>query len=234
MFDPERLLGQLLANGLSGKSRRGSTGLATKGKLGMGLLGVAIAAFEHFSQQQTSAGSAGGLPATPAAPPLPPPTSPAAAPAPARSATPTPSLAATPPPPPPLPTSAGPPAPGSAGHLPTRADQAIWLVRAMIAAAAADGHVDAEERGKILDAATNSGMSQEDLSVLQTELNSPRSILELAAIGSTPEMSQQIYAASLLAIEVDTDAERQYLDQLASALQLSSTDIENIQQQLGA
>ena len=68
MFNPERLLGQLLQSGLSGglgrgrKRRRGGSllgGLSTgtKAQLGMGLLGVAIAAYEHYSKQGGAAAS---------------------------------------------------------------------------------------------------------------------------------------------------------------------------------
>jgi len=61
MFHPERLLGQLLQSGLSGglgRSRRkrggsmlGGLSTGTKAQIGMGLLGVAMAAYEHYTKQ---------------------------------------------------------------------------------------------------------------------------------------------------------------------------------------
>jgi hypothetical protein len=75
MFDPERLLKQMvggaLGNALGGRSRsRGSSGGGIAGalgggkaQLGLGLLGVAFAAYEHYSSQQRGA--------TPAASPMP-------------------------------------------------------------------------------------------------------------------------------------------------------------------
>ena len=64
MFHPERLLGQLLQSGLSGglgRSRRkrggsmlGGLSTGTKAQIGMGLLGVAMAAYEHYTKQSLS------------------------------------------------------------------------------------------------------------------------------------------------------------------------------------
>lgn len=53
---------------------------------------------------------------------------------------------------------------------------------------------------------------------------------------STPRNQQraaEVYAASLLAIEVDTDAERQYLQQLAQATGLNPTVVQYINQTMG-
>jgi uncharacterized membrane protein YebE (DUF533 family) len=69
MFNSNELLGQLLKTGLSGglglgrKRRRGGSllgGMSTgaKAQIGMGLVGVAIAAYEHFSRQKAEVGGA--------------------------------------------------------------------------------------------------------------------------------------------------------------------------------
>jgi uncharacterized membrane protein YebE (DUF533 family) len=76
MLDAERLLGNLLAGTLSqalgGRGSRllrtGSIGM--NANLGMGLLGVAMAAYEHYSQQPPSVATATGS----RPPPPPPPT----------------------------------------------------------------------------------------------------------------------------------------------------------------
>ena len=49
MFNPEKLLGDLLQRGLGGSSGMGMGG---KAAIGMGLLGIAMEAIEHFSNQQ--------------------------------------------------------------------------------------------------------------------------------------------------------------------------------------
>jgi uncharacterized membrane protein YebE (DUF533 family) len=43
----------------------------------------------------------------------------------------------------------------------------------------------------------------------------------------------QVYAASLFAIDVDTDAERNYLDRLAALSGLDATVVNQIQSSLG-
>ena len=48
-----------------------------------------------------------------------------------------------------------------------------------------------------------------------------------------PDLAAQVYAASLLAIEVDTDAERAYLARLAQSLALPPAAIAHIHQTLG-
>lgn len=85
MLDAERLLGNLLTGTLSqALGGRGSrllrTGsIGTNANLGMGLLGLAMAAYEHYSQQQpTIASAATSRPPPPppgAGPPPPPPPS---------------------------------------------------------------------------------------------------------------------------------------------------------------
>ena len=89
-MNPERILGALVRDALMGGSgmgrhrrhvRRGGGSLlgpGMKGMLGMGALGVAIAAFDHFTKQQKAGagaftGTAGVAPPLPPLPPLPPP-----------------------------------------------------------------------------------------------------------------------------------------------------------------
>ena len=55
----------------------------------------------------------------------------------------------------------------------------------------------------------------------------------VAAAKGRPELAAQVYAASLLAIEVDTPAERDYLAQLASALDLAPEVTEQLHQSAG-
>jgi uncharacterized membrane protein YebE (DUF533 family) len=231
MMDPERLLGQLIAGRLGGKSKkRKSSGWlsgGTKTQIGLGAIGIAMAAFEHFKQSQQAG----------AAPPA----------AGHRSTSPPAARLGTPPVPPPLPT-----APPTAPRLPGRddpmdhADQlrhettagtdgpAIWLIRAMIAAAAADGQIDATESDKILSEAANNGLADEEREFLMQELARPRTISEIATAGTSPDMKRQLYFASLLAVDVDTAAEQQYLHDLATRLGLTDQDVAAIHAQVEA
>lgn len=98
-------------------------------------------------------------------------------------------------------------------------EQAKLMIRAMIQAAKADGEIDAEERAKILDHLGDA--SEEEIAFVQAELDAPIDIAGLAA--ATGEAAKaQVYSAALMAISVDTDAERQYLAGLAAALGLDA------------
>jgi uncharacterized membrane protein YebE (DUF533 family) len=95
------------------------------------------------------------------------------------------------------------------------------MIQAMIAAAHADGRLDANEEGKVLEKLQKQGMSREEKQVLLRELHAPRPIEELVAGIDDPAAAQMMYSIASLAIEIDTEAERQWLDQLARALQIS-------------
>jgi uncharacterized membrane protein YebE (DUF533 family) len=45
---------------------------------------------------------------------------------------------------------------------------------------------------------------------------------------NTPDMAKKVYTVSLLAIEVDTDAERAYMNTLAQQLSLNESDLNDI------
>jgi uncharacterized membrane protein YebE (DUF533 family) len=62
---------------------------------------------------------------------------------------------------------------------------------------------------------------------------SPAGLEDIVAQVKSPEMSKKIYSVSLLAIEVDTDAERAYMKTLAQQLNLNESDLNDIYQTLG-
>lgn len=215
MFNPEQLLGQLLKSGLSGslgggrRRKRGGSLLGgmstgTKAQLGMGLVGIAIAAYEHYSKQNQGSTTATS-PTSPTSPASP------------QSLAPTPksSLAA----------------PASAPASSTRAADAMLLVQAMVAAAAADGLIDDEERAQMLKRASDAGFDDETRRFLEAELANPKSLAVIIA-SSRPELATDIYAASCAAIVADTDAERAYLETLGRRLGLSEEARTEIHRQL--
>ena len=222
MFNAERLLGSLLSNalgqGLTGrvsKSRRHGGGLKSmagslisqnKTAIGMGLLGLAVGAYEHFTQNQNP--QARGNPPSPGGsnPVAPMPQVGGGVARPAVNWT-----------PPPLPSNPAPEAPAN--------EDALLLIRAMIAAANADHVVDDVERHTILGKVTASGLGAEEHGFMEEELANPLDIRALAAQVKSPEMAEQVYAASILALEVDSDAERNYLQRLASTLNLDTATV---------
>jgi uncharacterized membrane protein YebE (DUF533 family) len=109
-------------------------------------------------------------------------------------------------------------------------EHALLLLRAMIAAAASDGLVDAAERARILGALAQAGLSGEETAFLDAELARPLSIEALKAAATGPDQASEIYLASLLAIEADTVAETTHLDRLGRALGLDAALIAHLTQ----
>ncbi len=241
MIDAERMLGSLVRNALSGGNRRGRgrkwrgraglgrslLGAGGKGALAMGALGVAIAAFEHLTKEGKTESAFDKAVPPPRNPPNPPRGSVVPPPLP-RAASVTPTDAPPPPPPPSIPTS--PPATGRQTGAANA--EALLLVRAMIAAANADHRVDDEERERVLEALEAAGLGVEERRFLLAELKSPLDPASLAAETNSPELARQVYLASLMAIEVDTQAEQDYLAHLADRLGLSEADVNAIEDML--
>lgn len=111
--------------------------------------------------------------------------------------------------------------------------EARLLLRAMIQAAQADGEVDGAEIGRILDRLRQHGEEEEARAFVEAELRKAPDVEALAREVRSPEQAARVYAASLLAIEVDTPAERAHLAHLASAMRLSSDAVARLHQGLG-
>ena len=108
--------------------------------------------------------------------------------------------------------------------------EAMILVKAMCNAAKADGHVDDAEIDAIMGRVGD--LEPDDEFMLRAELQAP---LDLQAfLAEVPKgMEADVYAASLLPIEVDTASEVEYLQQLGRGLGLSGSDINAIHEELG-
>ncbi len=217
MFDPERILGSLIQNGLGGSRGLGGLG-GGKVAIGLGLLGVAMEAFEHYTaqkQSQTQSAPSQSPPAGPAQMPSQPP--PLASPA-------------GPPPPPPIPGQGSAPPPPASGQS---YEEAMLLIHAMIAAAYADGQIDVDEQNRIMEKLSGPDFSDEDRQFILKALRTPMPIDAVLASVNTPVLAQKVYAVSLAAINVDTNAERTYLRDLAKRLYLSDAVISKIHSDLG-
>ena len=104
----------------------------------------------------------------------------------------------------------------------------------MIAAAKADGHIDAEERGRIYQRLEEGGLQPEEVAFLQRELTEPVDIDRIVAGATTKEAAIEIYAASLMAVRTDTPQERDYLAQLANRLSLEPGLVASIEKTVDA
>jgi uncharacterized membrane protein YebE (DUF533 family) len=145
----------------------------------------------------------------------------------------------TPPPPPGATAAVPPPPPSPAPDTSPKPDDAqadpdaVLLIRAMIAAANADGMIDQEERNRILEKLEIVDLSDQEHAFVVRELLSPAGMESIVSKVTTREMASQVYTVSLLAIEMDTEAERTYMNTLAQQLRLDETDIADIHRKLG-
>ncbi len=222
MFNAEQLLGKMLAGAMSSGSRSGGIGSSLASQLSAGgglmtLIGLGVGAFEILKNQNATPASGQAVPpplssAASTPPPLPGRKNPA-------PACPPPLQPSSPKAPPAIPAAdQGTNAPAVQFDGPQLAHR---MIQAMIAAAAVDGQIDSEEEAKILEKFRQHELNREEKLVLLQELQNPKSIDQLTAGIHQPVVAQTMYSVAALAITIDTDAERKWLDRLALALGIS-------------
>ncbi len=110
-------------------------------------------------------------------------------------------------------------------------DQALIMIRAMINAAKADGEVSREEQQAIIEQLGS--QNQEAIDFLRREFSTPLDVRGFA--WSVPQgLEQQVYSISLLGAELNTEAEANYLLDLAHGLRISPDLRRQIHQHYGA
>lgn len=108
----------------------------------------------------------------------------------------------------------------------------LAIIRAMIGAAKADGHMDAAESQKIIGQLESAGVSAQEKILLMQEMANTPNVQHIAAAAKTPEEAAQLYLAALLVCDSQCAKEQEYLASLASALKLDSTFTQSLQQEL--
>jgi uncharacterized membrane protein YebE (DUF533 family) len=98
----------------------------------------------------------------------------------------------------------------------------LLLLRAMVAAAHADGNIDQSERMKIFDQLDRMDLSTEDKSSLFEEMRNPMSIEQLVSNVPCSEAAAEVYTMSTLALDLSQNDSRMYLDKLAKMLCIPS------------
>jgi uncharacterized membrane protein YebE (DUF533 family) len=217
MFDPARLLQSLFssptargfAGGMAGSMLLGKSGRKLVGKAAKigGLAAIGALAYRAYQNHQASKGTLAGAP-------------------------------------PPLPIGAAPtnellPPPADSGFLPPATDTAarqslgLTLVRAMVAAAKADGKLDATESQAILASLQERNLAAEERAALLDELARPVDLDRIVAAAPTPQLAAEVYIAARSAIDPDTAAERAWLAMLAARLGLDTALVERLEHELG-
>lgn len=114
------------------------------------------------------------------------------------------------------------PEPQTVDRLPAKQveEHSFAILRALVAAAKADGHIDNKERELIdveISKLTNDSSLQQ---WFDKELNSPLDPADVARSATTPEMAAEMYLASVLIVDEQNYMERTYLEELARQLGL--------------
>ncbi|MEL7272696.1 MAG: DUF533 domain-containing protein [Pseudomonadota bacterium] len=120
------------------------------------------------------------------------------------------------------PQQAAPPPPPQPAAIPApqQAPFEVALLKSMISAAYADGHVDNAEREAIYGAVDRLSFDAEGKALVFDLLRNPAPIAEIAGYAQSPEQASALYVASLMAIDPDEPVEQRYLADLAGALNL--------------
>jgi uncharacterized membrane protein YebE (DUF533 family) len=121
--------------------------------------------------------------------------------------------------------------PASVAAMPARAgdSRGLLLIRAMISAAMADGHIDVEEQTRIFGRLSELDLQDDEKSLILDELRHPASAEQLVEQCTDLATSLEVYAASVLAVDTSCPAGRVYLEDLAEQLALPPVLARNVQ-----
>jgi uncharacterized membrane protein YebE (DUF533 family) len=100
-------------------------------------------------------------------------------------------------------------------------DHSRVMLKAVIAAAKADGHMDERERAAVEAELQRMDADASTRRWVDEELRRPLEPAEVAAAATTPEMAAEVYLASVLVADDTSTMERAYLDALARELKLA-------------
>ena len=109
-------------------------------------------------------------------------------------------------------------------------ENAKLMIRAMIQAAKADGEIDEAERAKIMEHMGD--IDDAERAFIEAELAAPVDPMALAQ-DTSQQMAAQVYASAIMTVQVDSLKEADYLNTLASALNLSDEARERVHTAMG-
>lgn len=108
----------------------------------------------------------------------------------------------------------------------------LEILQAMIMAARADGHVDANERALLTEEIEKLGPDDELHAWIQQQFDAPLDANALAHTADSPQASREIYVVSAVMVNEQNPMERAWLDQLANALRLEPGLARELEQQI--
>ncbi len=103
------------------------------------------------------------------------------------------------------------------------------LLKAMVAAAKADGHVNSKEEAAIKEQIVKLKLGDEVEGILQSEIARPLDVKEIAALAKDQAMASEIYLVSAVVTDQENTMEREYLDTLARTMELPDALVAQLQ-----
>lgn len=116
----------------------------------------------------------------------------------------------------------------------TAPETAELCLRGMIEAVKSDGAIAPEEIERITGKIQEDGITAEEQRFVVAQLARPVDVEGLIAAIPNREVGAQVYAAALMAISVDTDAERAFLARLAEGAGLNAEPVRSLHAMVGA
>lgn len=108
----------------------------------------------------------------------------------------------------------------------------LEILQAMIMAARADGHIDADERALLTTEIEKLGADDELQRWIQSQFDAPLDAQALARSADSPQAAREIYLVSAVIIDDQNPMERAWLDQLAAALELPQALTQELDRQV--
>lgn len=106
--------------------------------------------------------------------------------------------------------------------------RSLVLLKAMIAAAKSDGHVNKKEIEIIQEQIGKLGLSREVASLLEAEIAKPLDFKEIASLAEDKAMAAEIYLVSSVVTDRKNSMERDYLEMLGKSMQLPASLISQL------
>ncbi len=103
------------------------------------------------------------------------------------------------------------------------------LLKAMIAAAKADGHIDKKEIAAIDEQIEKLNLSSEVANLLKQEIDKPLDVKDIAALAENSAIAAEIYLVSAIVTDKENSMEKAYLEELAKAMKLPDALVTQLQ-----
>lgn len=108
-------------------------------------------------------------------------------------------------------------------------ERSTILLKAMIAAAKSDGHVNLKEIAIIKEQITKLNLGDEIAALLEDEVTKPLDVKEVAALAENQAIATEIYLVSAVVTDNENPMEREYLETLARTMELPDALVAQLQ-----